>query len=110
MLQGSLSQLSQEPCETWRGWAMYFWDMRHCVALFRCKPVKIFGEYSHGDAVEHVSPYFLTACGIDVTFDVMGEASREFYYGQHSDGYGQHDPVRIELRLPKSLLTQLGLT
>lgn len=99
--------LASHPVATWRGWVIYSWEMGHTCCLFNKEPEKSDGLYNFDGAIEGISPYFLRACGIDIAFDMQGEAGQEFYYG--GDRMGESVPVQIELTLPEPLLEQLGL-
>ncbi len=115
---GNFKALAKHGMVTWKGWAIYHWDMSYSLMLFHEKPKELwYGEgedremdgWDTKDANENVSPFFLKACGIDVPFDGVDDAGREFYYGEGCYG-GHRPPIQIELTLPGPLMDQLGLT
>jgi hypothetical protein len=112
--QGTLEALSSQPIKTWTGWVIFYWDMCHCCMLFREEPKKDYlsdGEWwgwKTSGAIEGIGPDFLTACGIDIPWDVMGPEGHGFYYGPDCHE-GMHPPIEIQLTLPVPLLEQLRL-
>lgn len=100
--------LGKSPMRMWKGWALYHWDMAHCVTLFNNKPQlakwsRPTKRWVYAGAIEGISVGFLQACGVPWPYD----GTEEFYYGDNRAG--EHPPIEIELRLPEALLEQLGL-
>jgi hypothetical protein len=105
-LTGDVATLAKRPCRTWSGWVMYSWDMGFTCYLFDEKPPRDDFAYSL-DGGTLADPEVLRECGIDLAYDLMDDAGREFYYGSDSDGHGNHKPLPIELTLPYGLLSSL---
>ena len=106
MLHGNFEHLSKAELVTWRGWAIYYWDMCYCVALFDKEPKEI-GDperrwWDFTNANENVGVGLLEACGVDFDY-----TERSLYYSDIL--CSQHPPIEIELILPKPVLEQLGL-
>lgn len=105
---GTIENLAKTEMTTWEGWAIYHWDMCHCVALFNEKPSRNEWDkpnrtWNFDKAIEHISVDFLEACGVKWPYD----GTRDFYYKGNLNS--EHPPIKIKLILPKPLLEQLGL-
>ena len=110
-IYGDLQTLANSEMATWRGWVIYSWEhgFRAYLYDYDKKPTMDEIGYSFEHAIEGVGPYFLRACGISIKFDHKGRVGHAFYYGKHSDQHGNHEPIEIELTLPRELLCQLNL-
>jgi hypothetical protein len=88
---------------TWTGWVLYTWDHACEVFLSKEKPqfCPTLEEWSVQGSTEF-SPDILEACGIDPISEAKSEY--DFFYGEESDGKGNHNPIEIEITLPKCLL------
>ena len=109
MITGDWLHLAAHELAIWRGWVIYSWEHYFAAHLFVNMPQQDELGYSFNSNPAEVNPYFLRACGIGVRFDLRGERGTQFYYGKHSDGRGNHDPIEIELTLPQPIFWLLGI-
>lgn len=107
-MKGNFRNLAKSRIGTWKGWAVYFWDHAHRVALFDKRPERHGPDQGWNFRTcinEDLCPYLLRACGVAVPFD----SGEEFYYEKDNNTQGQHEPIAIELTMPVILLESWNL-
>ena len=110
--RGVIELVSLTPMVVWTGWAVYYWDHQHAVALFSHEPVPRNNDPGHLDwdmcTTEKCTVDLLAAAGIKPKdFPKKVNPSRDFYYGE--DRLGYHPPIPICLTIPQFLAELIGL-
>jgi len=103
MKQASISKL---PVGKFRFWVIFSWDMMDVGFLFDEEPKRDeeLGGWKVDNAIcDRVSAEMLVDMGMDLPLNDDASATsvfdHDFYYGEHSDGDGMHEPIEIELEL-----------